>query len=150
MNNTTYECDLEWLKCLINGTNSNSGATLGRPAVKWQKFEDVVVVEGARSTGTAAVTSKAPNVTYRMMVWVVNVYKGWIEVRWCSVRKRFGLYAVTRFEKGSIVTAKVPTEERLTESSTPSLETLNLGWNWAITKKGRRTRTYQQCDMPGA
>jgi hypothetical protein len=50
------------------------------------------------------------------------------------VRDGYGLFAVTRFEKGSVVTAKIPNETQLPESAIPSKDNLHLGWNWVAKK----------------
>lgn len=132
MKNLVYECNLEWLKAFVEGRASNS---LSRPRpVKWQKLEDVAVVEMDAQIRKRISETKAANIVYRMLVWIGGAYKGWIEVRPSCVRDSYGLFAVARFEKGSIITAKIPIENQLDDSVLPSEDTLHLGWKWAVEK----------------
>ena len=67
---------------------------------------------------------------FRMLVANGGVYKGWVGVRKSGVSEAYGMFAITRFEKGSIVTAKIPSETQLSESMIPINNTLYLRWNW--------------------
>jgi hypothetical protein len=69
-----------------------------------------------------------------MLVTNGEVYKGWVKVQGSGVRDGYGMFAVTRFEKGSIVTAKTPYKMQLSESAIPTKDTLHLGWNWVVKK----------------
>jgi hypothetical protein len=131
MKSLVYECDVEWLKPLVEG---GSERPLAKP-IKWQKLEDVVVV-GLQShqVGDGSMVPGDTNVLFRMLVANGGVYKGWVEIRRSGVRDGYGLFAVTRFEKGSIVTAKIPYETQLPESGIPSKDTLHLGWKWVVKK----------------
>jgi len=125
-----YECDLEWLRPLVEGRMGN---TVAKP-IKWQKLEDVAVVGMGPQIGKMTVIMKGTNAVYRMLVWIGGVYKGWVEIRKSGVKDGYGLFAVTRFEKGSIITAKTPAEMSWCDSAIPSKDTLHLGWNWVVKK----------------
>ena len=125
MQNLVYECDVEWLRPFVEG---GSKVSLANP-IKWQKLEDVVGVGDDTSMGP-----RETNVVFRMLVANGGVYKGWVKVRRSGVSDGYGLFAVTRFEKGSIVTAKIPYETQLLESVMPTKDTLHLGWNWVVKK----------------
>jgi hypothetical protein len=129
MKSLVYECDVEWLKPLVEG---GSERPLAKP-IRWQKLEDVAVV-GLQShqVGDGSMAPGDTNVLFCMLVANGGVYKAWVEVRRSGVRDGSGLFAVTRFEKGSIVTAKIPYETQLPKSAIPSKDTLHLGWNWVV------------------
>jgi hypothetical protein len=130
MKSLVYECDVEWLRPLVKGESK-------RPPVKpikWQKLEDVAVVGvelrvGDRSTGPGDM-----NAVFHMLVANGGVYKGWVELQSSGLRDSYGLFAVTRFEKGSIITVKIRYETQLSESAIPTKDTLHLGWNWVVKK----------------
>jgi hypothetical protein len=131
MKSLVYECDVEWLRPFVEGGLERP---LTKP-VKWQKLEDVAVVgvESLVGDRNMAVPGDT-NALFRMLVVNGGVYKGWVEVRKSGVKEGYGLFAVTRFEKGSIITAKIPCEIQLLESVIPTKDTLYLGWNWVAKK----------------
>ena len=125
MKSLVYECDVEWLRPFVEGGSKVSSAK----AIKWQKLEDLIVVGDDKSMGPGDT-----NIIFRMLVTSGGVYKGWVEVRKSGASDGYGLFAVTRFEKGSIVTAKIPYETQLSDSAIPTKDTLHLGWNWIVKK----------------
>jgi hypothetical protein len=120
-----YECELDWMKVIIE-----CGWVVGssRNVIKWEKTEDMSI----ESVGEENVAEK--NISYRMLVMTGGVYKGWLEVRQSCINDGYGVFALTRFEKGAIITARIPGEEVVERGAVPMRCTLNLGWNW-VTKK---------------
>lgn len=129
-NSLVYECDVEWLRPLTEGDLSVSKPV---KLVKWQKLEDVSVV-GVEYQGGNRSMQRGDTVIYRMLVGNGGAYKGWVEVRRSGVRNSYGLFAISRFEKGSIITAKIPDEIEGSNLDSPTKDTLFLGWNWVVRK----------------
>jgi hypothetical protein len=131
MKSLVYECDVEWLRPVVEGGSEVSSV---KP-VKWQKLEDVIVVGFKEPrVGLESMEQGDTNAVFRMLVANGGAYKGWVEVRRSGMRNDYGLFAVTRFEKGSIVTVKIPHETQLPEFTMPTKDTLHLGWNWVLKK----------------
>ena len=131
MKSLVYECDVEWLRAVVEGRLEMSSV---KP-VKWQKLEDVIVVGlEERRVGTSSMGEGDRNAVFRMLVANGGIYKGWVEVRRSGMRDDYGLFAVARFEKGSIVTVKIPEETQLPAFTMPTKDTLHLGWNWVVKK----------------
>jgi hypothetical protein len=134
MNSLVYECDVEWLRLVVEGGSEISSVK----SVKWQKLEDVIVV-GVQEppVDVKSMGQGGTNAVFRMLVTNGGAYKGWVEVRKSGMRDDYGVFAVTRFEKGSIVTLKIPDETQLPEFTMPTKHTLHLGWNWVVKKKSK-------------
>ena len=134
MKSLVCECDVEWLRPVVEGGSEMSSVK----SVKWQKLEDVIDVGlqeprvSARSMGQGGTSA-----VFRALVANGGAHKGWVEVRKSGMRDDCGVFAVTRFEKGSIVTLKIPDETQLPEFTMPAKHTLHLGWNWVVKKKAK-------------
>ena len=108
MEELVYDIRLDWL--------ARWGPSNVIKSVKWLKIEELGGGE-AEADG------------FRMMVLIGGKgYKNWIEVRKSKRKGGFGLFAAVRFEKGDIITARVPGEEEAKEDRNPQLENLQLGW----------------------
>jgi hypothetical protein len=135
MKSLVYECDVEWLRPVVEGGSEMSSMK----SVKWQKLEDVIDVglQEPRVGARSSMGERSTNAVFRMLVANGGAYKGWVEVRKSGMRDDYGVFAVTRFEKGSIVTLKIPDETQLPEFTIPTKHTLHLGWNWVVKKKAK-------------
>jgi hypothetical protein len=134
MKSLVYECDVEWLRPVVEGGSEMSSVK----SVKWQKLEDVI--DGGLQqprVNAKSMGQGGTNAVFRMLVANGGAYKGWVEVRKSGMRDDYGVFAVTRFEKGSIVTLKIPDETQLPEFTMPTKHTLHLGWNWVVKKKAK-------------
>jgi hypothetical protein len=99
-------------------------------------LEDVIDVGPQEPrVGVKSMGQEGTNAVFRMLVANGGACKGWVEVRKSGMRDACGVFAVTRFEKGSTVTPKIPDEMQLPEFGMPAKHALHLGWNWVVKKK---------------
>ena len=125
MTTLVYDCNIEWLKMVIE---SGCMMEYHGKAVKWQRTEEVRQVDDYTSD------MEGENVAFRMLVLSGGVYKEWIEIRRSGFGDGYGLFALTRFEKGSIITMKIPYEGKLGQGAEPQKSSLHLGCNWVARK----------------
>ena len=121
-----YECDVDWLRPIIEGGWEVKGSS---DIIQWVKKEKVgVKLDGINEVGVGI------DEVYCMNVNTGGSFKGWLEVRRSGIQEGYGLFAMRRFEKGSIITAKIPKEMGTVPEGPPTRETLFLGWSWAVKK----------------
>jgi hypothetical protein len=131
--NGCYEINLDWLKMIME---QNHGVAC--PPIKWVKQISLVdqnnVVE---------------KTAYSLMVLHSGSYKNWIEIRPSGISQKYGVFAVSRFEKGSIITCKMPSEDVEPNAycvPTDDTSVLQLGWKWIVKKESGVSASLKGCN----
>ena len=112
---------VDWLNEYLLNRYNNEGNQLS----KWRVSHDVGEEENAVAEKT---------VDWEFLVLKGSRWKQLFRVRWSEEKARYGLFASTRFEKGSVITAVVSTETTNAidlSTTVPTQSNLGIGGKWA-------------------